>query len=314
MAAVQIFNNPLIKFKSELFIVTMIISWTYFLHAYYRGIGIEYRYYDLHGTRKRFHKTKRGAFKYWELERCLQCTDCPLDTHTNNNLMFLIGLRHEIEHQMTNRIDSVLIPYFQACCVNYNQYIKTIFGEKYAIDKKFNIALQFFSLTTDQTNNLHKSTTMPGNIRAYLNSFFDKLSDDERTSQLFSYKVIFEPTLVNNPNRADKIISFVKPDPSEELLIEPDIAVIKEVEKRKYSAKEIVEIMRGEGFFKFNMRHFVNLWKEKDAKNPGKGYGAMVVKQWYWYDSWVGVVREHCLRNSIKYKEWTEQGTLPLSY
>lgn len=73
MAAVQIFNNPLIKFKSELFIVTMIISWTYFLHAYYRGIGIEYRYYDLHGTRKRFHKTKRGAFKYWELERCLQC-------------------------------------------------------------------------------------------------------------------------------------------------------------------------------------------------------------------------------------------------
>lgn len=35
VSAVQIYNNPLIKFKSEMFIITAIISWTYLMHAYY---------------------------------------------------------------------------------------------------------------------------------------------------------------------------------------------------------------------------------------------------------------------------------------
>ena len=33
-AAVQIFNSPLITFKSEIFIVLMNIAWTYLLHAH----------------------------------------------------------------------------------------------------------------------------------------------------------------------------------------------------------------------------------------------------------------------------------------
>ncbi len=71
LAAVQVFNNPAITFKSEIFVVMMVISWTYLLHAYFRKQGIEYRYFKAAGTRKRFDKTAKGAYKYWELERCL---------------------------------------------------------------------------------------------------------------------------------------------------------------------------------------------------------------------------------------------------
>lgn len=71
LTAVQVFNNPLVKFKSETFIVPMIIAWMYMLHAYYRQNKIEYRYYELRGKRRRFHRTKHGRYKYWELERCL---------------------------------------------------------------------------------------------------------------------------------------------------------------------------------------------------------------------------------------------------
>ena len=35
LSAVQIFNNPNILFKSETYIVLMIIAWTYLLHAYF---------------------------------------------------------------------------------------------------------------------------------------------------------------------------------------------------------------------------------------------------------------------------------------
>ncbi len=45
LSAIQTFNSPQVTFKSETFIVLMIIAWTYMLHAYYRSKGIEYRYY-----------------------------------------------------------------------------------------------------------------------------------------------------------------------------------------------------------------------------------------------------------------------------
>ena len=113
LTAVQIFNNPNIQFKSESYIVLANIAWTYLLHAYFRSNKIEYRYYEQHGQRKKFDKTKRGAYKYWELERCLNDDNCPIDNVAKSNLKFLIGLRHEIEHQMTTRIDNYLSARFQ---------------------------------------------------------------------------------------------------------------------------------------------------------------------------------------------------------
>jgi hypothetical protein len=49
LAAVQIFNNPLIGFRTESFIVLSMIAWTYLLHAYYRSARVEYRYFSLLG-------------------------------------------------------------------------------------------------------------------------------------------------------------------------------------------------------------------------------------------------------------------------
>ena len=62
----------------------------------------------------KFNKTKRGAHIYWELERCLNDALCPIDGAAKQNLKFLIGLRYEIEHQMTTRIDNYLSARFKA--------------------------------------------------------------------------------------------------------------------------------------------------------------------------------------------------------
>ena len=87
--AVQTFNNPLTTFKTETFIVLMVIDWTYLLHAYYRQEEVEYRYYVMGPRRRKFDRTKSGAFKYWELEHCLNEARCPLDRPTKSNLRFL---------------------------------------------------------------------------------------------------------------------------------------------------------------------------------------------------------------------------------
>ena len=49
LSAVQVYNNPLITFKTESFIVLSMIAWTYLLHAYYRSQKIDYRYYSMNG-------------------------------------------------------------------------------------------------------------------------------------------------------------------------------------------------------------------------------------------------------------------------
>ena len=86
LSAVQIFNNPNIHFKSENFIILANISWMYLLHAYYRENKIEYRYFRMAGKRKKFDKTKKGAYKFWELERCLDDDDCPIDNISKANI------------------------------------------------------------------------------------------------------------------------------------------------------------------------------------------------------------------------------------
>ena len=106
----------------------MIIAWTYLLHAYYRGKKVDYRYFTQGVKKKHYDRTKNGAFKHWELDRCLNDNQCPLEREVVQNLRFLIGLRHEIEHQMTTRIDDLLSARFQACCINYHD-AAVLFGE-----------------------------------------------------------------------------------------------------------------------------------------------------------------------------------------
>jgi len=47
-------------FKSEIYVVLMIIAWTYLLHAYYRDKKIDYRYFEEKNGRKKYDRTKEA--------------------------------------------------------------------------------------------------------------------------------------------------------------------------------------------------------------------------------------------------------------
>lgn len=300
LAAVQIFNNPMITFKSESFIVLTIISWTYLMHAYFRSKKIEYRYYDMKKSVRRYQKTKSGAYKHWELEKCLNHEDSPLDKDTTNNLKFLIGLRHEIEHQMSSNIDDILSARFQASCLNYNKYIIELFGKNYSIAKYLSFSLQFSTINTEQKELLEEHTELPANILSYVKTFDDGLSMEEYNSPEYAYRVLFVPKLANHKGQADKVIEFVKGDSPLAKGINKEYAVIKETEKQKYRPSKVIEIMHSEGFNKFKMQSHTNLWKEVEGKNPKHKFGIDVEGQWYWYESWINKVRTYCEK---KYKE-----------
>jgi hypothetical protein len=292
LAAVQIFNNPNIHFKSESFIVLIVISWTYLLHAYYREQKIEYRYFDQAGQRKRFHRTKNGAYKYWELERCLTDDNCPVDKTMKANLFFLIGLRHEIEHQMTSRIDDLLSARFQACCLNYNSSLKSLFPKIESIDSYLSFSLQFSSLNQKHIDQLKDYKDLPRNISTFIKDYDENVTDADFNDSKYSYRVLFVPKTANRKGQADKVIEFVDPKSDIAKGLSKEYWAVKDREKTKLSATQVVEAIQKSGISDFNMHKHTLLWRKYDAKNPNKGYGTMVVNYWYWYENWVTFLLE----------------------
>jgi Protein of unknown function (DUF3644) len=301
IAAVHTFNSAGLHFRTELFIVTAIIAWTYLLHAYFRREGVEYRYFKNVGGVRRVEVTENGAEKFWELGRCLRDPKCPVDKGGKDNLDFLLALRHEIEHRSTSRIDDAVSAKLQACCINFNGAIKTLFGQHYGLERRLPIALQFVTFSADQRVVLKRASNLPKNIETMMDAFHQRLSEDEQNDPHFAYRVAFVPKLANRPGTADLAIEFVKPGSEE--AAEISRVLLKEVEKTKYRPGQIVQMMQAEGFPKFELKHHTNLWQSLNAKDEKKGFGAPLFDgYWGWYETWVNRVRADCQEHADRYR------------
>lgn len=303
LCAIRVFNDPHVSFKSETFIVLMNIAWTYLLHAHYRKKAIEYRYFKQEGKRRKFDRTRSDAFKYWELERCLNERASPIDRDTANNLRFLVGLRHEIEHQMTRSLDNYLSGRYQACALNYNEYLKKLFGKRHALDSYLTYSIQFIELAAEQLGGPFPAAQIPDRLKAYITSYDAVLTHDEYNSPKFSYRLLFKKKLVNKPGQADSVVEFIDPNSELAKTIDKQYWIKKEVERQKYRPSTVVEEVRKAGFTKFRVqREHVDMWKAEDAKNIAKGFGVEVEGAWYWYDSWIKRCIELCTNEGDRYK------------
>ena len=308
--AVQTFNNPLVTFKTETFIVLMVIAWMYLLHAYYRHKRVEYRYYKKGPKQRKFMRTKSGAYKYWELENCLRDSACPLDEPTKLNLRFLIGLRNEIEHHQSAGVDEQFSGCYLACCLNYERYICDLFGERYSLGTAAAFTLQFRDLKSPVTPE-NTVSLLPSNVAKYFQEFDAQLSDQDRKSPYFRSRFLFVPVVTGKKAQADKVIQFVSfdSDLGKEINDDYQQVYLKEVERPKYLPSEIVKLMNGEGYTHFNMHHHIQLWKKMNGKNPSNGYGVQLTFTWCWYNRWVNEVRKHCAANKNLYTEAPNQDT-----
>lgn len=301
--AIRIYNDPQVMFKSESFIVLMVIAWTYLLHAYYRSKRVEYRYFRQGPKRKVFDRTKHGAYKYWELERCLNNDKSPIDKDTSNNLRFLIGLRHEIEHQMTRSLDAYLSGRYQACAMNFNEYIKKLFGKRFGIDDQLTYSIQFSALSEEQLTGPIPEAKIPERLRTYVAEFDGALTHEEYNSPHYAFRMLFKRKLVNHPGQADRVVEFINQDSELAQQIDKEYWVQKQVEKKKYRAKDIVAEVRKAGFPKFNLHGaHTRIWQAEDARNPTKNYGVEVQGTWYWYENWLARVIEICQAAGDQYR------------
>ncbi len=291
LSAVQTYNNPLVKFKSETYIVLMAIAWTYLLHAYYARTRVDYRHLSNDPNSKRkYQRTAEGGYRWWDLSACLKSPLNPLDKGTADNLTFLIGLRNEIEHHRPPHLDDHLSARYLACALNYDNYLTAFFGHRYSLGESVAIALQFRDLRPTEASSPPK---LPARISRFIENFEAGMTQPEYDDPRFSYRLLFTRKIANKMGQADRAVDFLRPgDPGSEG-IDADHWLIKETERPKYRRMDVLAKVRAAGYSISATQH-TDLFHELDAKNPAKGYGVMVGGVWYWYDSWIEECKRRC--------------------
>lgn len=134
LLAVGSFNNPTLKFKTEVFAVLSQIAWTYLLQEHLDRNGVE------------LVKENNLALT---LQEMLACKHCDLSEAVKANLLDTKKARDQVEHEMLGLADQLLFPMFQANCLNFNNALTEWFGPKVAIEEELSFSLQFSKPTIE---------------------------------------------------------------------------------------------------------------------------------------------------------------------
>ena len=274
------------------------IAWTYLMHAYFARERVDYRHRDAGGS---VLSTKQGADRYWELGRCLRAAECPLAPPVVTNIEFIIKLRHEIEHRSTSRIDDAVSAKLQACCINFNDAIKRLFGSHFGLERRLPIALQFVTFGSDQRALLKRARDLPANVAAMMDAFHEGMTPEQQADPAFAYRVAFIPKIGSRASNSDEAIEFVKPGSEEGR----DITriLLKDVDRKRFTAAQVVKLMRDEGYPSITQQRHTELWQSLEPRAPSKGFGkaGLYKGSWEWFEQWVARVRAHCQENAGRY-------------
>lgn len=179
--AVQIFNSPAVVFKTEIFSVLACIAWTYLLHEYYE-------------KKKELPIIKDKEGRTLLLSQMLKRADFPLSKGIKNNLEAIIEIRNEVEHILLRKGGKKFYPLFQACCLNFDQALCKLFGEKTSLRDDLSFALQFSRLNLEQVQTFQRYDLTP-ELEALDANLQKDLSDDEKRDPAYQINVCY--TLLN---------------------------------------------------------------------------------------------------------------------
>ena len=227
--AVDIYNRPIVAFRSQGYIVMMIIAWTALFHAIYESEKTDYFYKNKDGS----DKLVDGDKKAWELDSCLDKCGNMISDAAKENLRLFISLRNKIEHRYVPAFDFDVFGECQAMLLNFENLITEKFGSYYALNNSLSFPLQVSSVRGNaQTKALKKIQSehyeeLKEHIEAYRSSLEDSVFSDNQ----YSFRVFLIPQLGNHRSSSDCAVEFVQYDPKHPEEFEPikkDIALIKE--------------------------------------------------------------------------------------
>ena len=209
--AIDIYNRPATEFRTEGYIVMMVVAWTAALQATFEHDGLDYIHHDESGDPLIID----GDSKAWALSECVRQHFGNGNPPARRNLDFIIGLRNKIEHRYVPAIDAHVTGECQALLLNFDHLISTKFGDYYSIADSLSVPMQ-----TSTLRNTSRALAMRqlqashyDEVMEYVESFRSHLSDAVYSDPSYSFRVYLIPKIGNHESSSDLAFEFVKYDP-----------------------------------------------------------------------------------------------------
>jgi hypothetical protein len=248
LLAVECFNNPLLHFKVEIFAVLSQIAWTYLVHEYYARKKVPITTDDGHTL---------ALSQLWGRD------DFPLKGDVKKNLEAVKLIRDDVEHRTLNAFGIHFYTLFQSNCLNFEEAIKQLFGERLSLGEKLSVALQFSQMSLDQLALLQKFDVSPA-IEAIEQNVTETVGETGKEGIHYKFKVHFslEGSAKGNAN-----IQFTNDNTkSVSNVLAQKIALD---ELWPFKPKDVVDTVRNVNAV-FNFHHHTLAWK-KFAVRPAYG-------------------------------------------
>ena len=267
MLAIDIYNRPATLFKSEGYIVMMIIAWTALFHAIFQKNGVKYNYVDDTGN----DEYRDGDLHAWELSKCLREYFKSDNAASRKNLEFFIGLRNKIEHRFVPKLDVAIGGECQALLLNFDELITKEFGNYYALRESLAFPLQTSTVKEDGKMQVIKrfQGSQYDEVMDYIDVFREDLDDKIWADSKYSFRVYLIPRIVNSDRTSDLAIEFVKFDSSKEEdmeVLRKQTALIKDrviqvANQGKFKPSAVIKEVRARLGKPFSMHNHIQAFK-----------------------------------------------------
>lgn len=273
--AIDIYNRPIIAFRSQGYIVMMVIAWTALFHAIYELEGIDYFYKEKNGN----DKIVDGDKKAFELDRCIEKCGNLISNAVKNNLQLFILLRNKIEHRYVPAFDFDVFGECQAMLLNFENLITEKFGPYYALNDSLSFPLQVSSVRS----NIHAEVTKKiqskhySELKEYIEAYRSSLDDDVFSDSQYSFRIFLIPQLGNHRSSSDCAVEFIRYDPKHPEDFESvkrDIALIKEkripvANQGKFKPRMVCDVLSEKMGTKISTNLHAKAWKYYKVRKQG---------------------------------------------
>ena len=306
LLAIQIYNNPLVTFRTPGYIVHLVIAYTALFHALFERDGIDHWYLDSYGKPK----LADGDYKYWELMTCLKEYYRGITTPETENLRLLAGLRNKIEHRFLPALDIHISGFCQAALLNYERLLVGEFGSYFSLRNNLMLALQITEFSDELNESLRNFQASQYDVlKRYIEDFCRPLSNEIVHSPSFSFRAFLIPKIGNHASSSDIALEFIKFDPTNDedmKQYEKQVALIKEkrvqvADQGKYLPSDVIREVRKITGINFKMYDHTRSWKYYQVRTSDEDPSQCKIKycqynepfkQIIYTDAWIDFLSE----------------------
>jgi hypothetical protein len=254
LLAVEIFNSPSLKFKTEVFAILVNVAWTYLLHEFYIRKKVKIVGDDGHTLL---------------LSQMIKRQDCQLSPGIKKNLEALKLIRDDVEHNLLGKSDAKWLPLFQACCLNFDKAICLLFGNDLSLQNELSFALQFARLNVEQITELQKYE-IPKRIETLDARLKEGLTEEQADDLEYQFRVVYT---LDSASKSRSHIHFINPGSAEPNKIHNVLVKVKSADELyPHKPARVAPLVAKRSGKSFTSHNHVQAWR-KFGVRPPKGAG-----------------------------------------